>query len=93
MLDLQGSPWVQLPALSAVAARMLRANTRCLYLNVAGSRLYLAAAGVNVEQEVRGRALVLSSDMGHLTNCQFDVDRMIRFLADALGLVRVTARF
>jgi hypothetical protein len=45
-----------------------RANNRRLYLNspaiVAGIRSYLAAAGVNVAQEVSDGSLVLSSDAG-----------------------------
>lgn len=52
---------------------------------VAGMRSYLAAAGVDVaEESLKGR-LVLSSDRDHLINgCQFDLERMMQSLQDAL---------
>jgi MEDS: MEthanogen/methylotroph, DcmR Sensory domain len=84
----EGAPSQQLPALAARALEKLQHNYRCLYLNsapmVAGMRSYLAAAGVDVAQEVGKASLVLSSDQSHLIGGHFDVERMIRTLADAL---------
>jgi len=53
---------------------------------VAGFRSQLAAAGVDVEHEIRRGALILSSDQDHLTNGQFDIGGMVQLLADALSL-------
>jgi hypothetical protein len=84
-----GPPSKQLPALTALILSELRANRRCLYLNsptmVAGLRSYLAAAGLDVEAEVRKGALVLSSDQAEPINGRFDVDGMLEMLADAVN--------
>jgi len=84
-----GAPSRLLPALSTVLHEKLSQNYRCLYLNsrpmVAGMRSYLAAMGVDVAHEVAKTSLVLSSDQSHLTDGQFDVQRMMRTLEDALG--------
>ena len=62
----EGSPSQQLPTLAAMVQRMLNEGYRCLYLNsrpmVAGMRSYLAAAGIDVEQEIAKASLVLSSE-------------------------------
>ncbi len=83
-----GSPVKHLPGLAAVAKQKLQANLRCLYLNsppmVAEMRSSLAQAGVAVAEEVDRGALVLSSSQDHLRNGQFDVDRMLGGLADAV---------
>ena len=84
-----GSPAPHLPGLAALLRQKLNENYRCLYLNsrpmVAGMRSYLFAAGVDVSQEVNKNRLVLSSSTEHLQNGHFDVDRMIKLLADALN--------
>lgn len=84
----EGSPAKHLPGLAAIIGRGLRANTRCLYLNspamVAGIRSYLAATGLDVAEEVRRGALVLSSDQTHLLNGHFDVQAMLQTLANAV---------
>jgi hypothetical protein len=85
----EGSPADHLRGLATLAREKLRANRRCLYLNspamVAEMRSSLAAAGVDVAQEVEKRALILSSDQSHLVNDRFDVDRMLGMVADALN--------
>lgn len=47
-------------------------------------RWHLSAAGVDLEEQVKRGALILSSDQGHLADGKFDVDRMLRRLHDAL---------
>ena len=85
----EGSPAKHLDDLAAFVIPKLRENVRCLYLNspamVAGIRTYLAAAGLDVAQEVRKRSLVLSSDESHLIDGRFDTDRMLCMLEDALA--------
>jgi len=51
---------------------------------VAGIRSYLAAAGVDVAEEVRRGSLVLSSDQGHLVNRSLDVRMMLGMLEEAV---------
>lgn len=84
----EGAPSRQLPALAALTLEKLKQNYRCLYLNsapmVAGMRSYLAAAGVDVAHEVEKVSLVLSSEQRHLLGGQFDVERMIRTIEDAI---------
>lgn len=73
-------------------AQVLRAklsqNHRCLYLNsppmVAGLRSYLAAAGVDVTQELARGSLVLSSEQTHLADGRFEIDRMMETLHSAV---------
>ncbi len=81
----ESSPSSQLVALAAAARQKLRAHYRCLFLNspamVAGFRSYLSAAGVDVADEVRRGALVLSSEQEHLKSGRFDVAFMIEALA------------
>jgi|SRR5580700_4357457 hypothetical protein len=88
----KGSPSLQLSAMAAVVRQKLIENYRCLYLNspvmVAGVRCYLAAAGVDVVREVGKGSLVLSSDQRHLVEGQFNIDRMMRTLEDALDQAR-----
>ena len=85
----EGSPSRQLPALAALVHRKLNENFRCLYLNspvmVAGIRCYLAAAGVDVTQELEKTNLVLSSEQSHLVKGHFDVGQMMHALEEALG--------
>ena len=83
-----GSPARHLRGLASVIRQRLNGNSRCLYLNspamIAGMRSYLAATGLDVESEVRKGGLVLTSDQGHLVEGQFDVDRMIVKLEEAV---------
>lgn len=85
----EGPPSRHLVALAAVIRQKLYENYRCLYLDsqpmVAGMRSYLAAAGLDVaEESLKGR-LVLSSDRDYLIDgCQFDLERMMQSLQDAL---------
>jgi len=85
----EGPPSRHLVALSAVIRQKLNENYRCLYLDshpmVAGMRSYLAAAGVDVAAESATGRLVLSSDRDHLIDdCQFDLERMMQGLSNAL---------
>ncbi len=83
-----GSPAKHLRGFAEVMIEKLRVNNRCLYLNsptmVAGIRSYLAAAGLDVAQEVNKRSLVLSSEQEHLVNGRFDADRMLSMLGSAV---------
>jgi MEDS: MEthanogen/methylotroph, DcmR Sensory domain len=85
----EGSPAKHLRGVAQLVRENLKVNKRCLYLNsppmVAGMRSYLAAAGLDVAQEVSSGSLVLSSDASHLVNGRFDVDRMLGMLADAVN--------
>jgi hypothetical protein len=87
-----GSPSRQLPSLAAMMRQKLSENYRCIFLNsppmVAGMRSYLAAAGVDIAQETERGSLILSSERDHLANGQFDPDRMIAMLSDALAEAR-----
>jgi hypothetical protein len=85
----EGSPSRHLEAVAACIKRQLNENYRCLYLNsepmVAGLRSYLAALGVDVDEECTRTSLVLSSGTKHLgRNSVFNVERMLRFLEEAL---------
>jgi DcmR-like sensory protein len=84
-----GPPSRHLPALASAMREKLRQNYRCLYLNspamVAGLRSYLAAAGVDVAQEVTRNSLTLSSDQAHLVHGGFDMDRMLKALENLLN--------
>jgi hypothetical protein len=83
-----GPPSRHLPALASTMREKLRQNYRCLYLNspamVAGLRSYLAAAGVDVAQEVARNSLTLSSDQPHFANGSFDMDRLLKTLENLL---------
>lgn len=85
----EGSPAKHLPGLARLIRDKIRANKRCLYLNsipmVAGIRSYLAAAGVDVAQEVSRGSLILSSDQDHLEDGIFDPARMLDMLAEAVN--------
>ncbi|HEY6448157.1 MAG TPA: MEDS domain-containing protein [Acidobacteriaceae bacterium] len=83
-----GAPSRQLPAMAEVLRAKLGQNHRCLYLNsppmVAGLRSYLAAAGVDVTQELARGSLVLSSEQTHLADGRFEIERMMRTLHSAV---------
>lgn len=84
----QGSPSEQLPALARTLRSKLRSNHRCLYLNspamVAGLRSYLAAAGVDVIEEIQRGSLLLSSSQDHLADGRFDPDSMLAVLSNSV---------
>lgn len=83
-----GSPSLHLRPVSLVMRSKLKEGHRCVYLNsepmVAGMRSYLAAAGVDVEDEVRRSRLVLSSERPHLVNSRFAIDVMLQSLESEL---------
>jgi hypothetical protein len=83
-----GSPSRQLPMLAAMVQQKLAEDYRCAFLNsppmVAGIRSYLAASGVDVTREIERGSLVLTSDRDYLAQGQFDTERMIFMLNDAL---------
>lgn len=83
-----GSPNLHLRPVSLVIREMLKQNRRCIYLNsqpmVAGMRSYLAAAGLDVEEEVRASRLILSSERPHLVDDRFEIDGMLRSLQSEL---------
>jgi hypothetical protein len=85
----QGAPSRHLTALATLVGQKLNNQYQCIYLNsppmVAGMRSYLAATGIDVTHEVEKGSLILSSDLQHLVDGQFDVDRMMGTLADALS--------
>jgi hypothetical protein len=85
----QGAPSRHLPAVAGAASQKLRQHYRCVYLNsapmLAGMRSHLAAAGVDVAQEVRKGSLVLTSERRQLVDGVFDVERMIQCLEEALS--------
>jgi hypothetical protein len=83
-----GSPNLHLRAVSLMIHEKLKEHQRCVYLNsepmVAGMRSYLAAAGVDVEHEVRKTNLILSSERPHLVNDRFDIQGMLGALQGEL---------
>lgn len=84
----EGSPSAHLDSIAQTLMERLQARFRCLYLNsptmVAGMRSRLAAAGLDVQEQVKRGALILSSDQGHLVDGKFDTERMIAALRDAM---------
>lgn len=83
-----GAPNHHLRALAATACERLGQNYRCLYLNstpmVAGMRSYLAAAGVDVTDEMAKNSLILTSELHLGSDGRFDADRMMDALSNAL---------
>jgi hypothetical protein len=83
-----GAPSKHLPALAATMREKLQQNYRCLYLNspamVAGVRSYLAAAGIDVAQQVTRKRLILSSHQQLLADGRFDMESMLQTLDNLL---------
>ncbi|UWZ83847.1 MEDS domain-containing protein [Occallatibacter riparius] len=79
-----GPPSRHLPALAALLRQKLHQNFRCLYFNsppmVTGLQSYLAAAGLDVNHELKKGSLLLSSDQGHLVDGLFHADTMLEGL-------------
>lgn len=84
----EGSPSRHLSPVATAIIRKLKENYRCLYMNsgpmVAGMRSYLAAAGLDVAHEVEKGSLIFFSEQQHLSGGEFDIDRMMRTLNEAL---------
>lgn len=84
----EGSPTEHLRSLARSIKQNLGEGRRCLFLHgpamVAGMRYYLADAGVDPMREATRGALVLTSDVSHLVDGHFDIDRMIAMLADTV---------
>lgn len=84
----QGAPSAHLGGVAHALLQRLKSNYRCLYLNsppmVAGMRWHLTAAGIDLAAEKARGSLILSSDQSHLLNGQFDSERMLATLRDAL---------
>lgn len=84
----EGSPAKHLRGLAAAIVENLKKHKRCLYLHspamVAGMRSYLAATGLDLARELESGALVLSSDQSHLIEGEFDIDRMLAMLDNAV---------
>lgn len=79
-----GAPSAHLPEIGAAIVGKLNAGYRCLYLNsppmVSGLRSHLAAAGVDLEERIAARALVLSSEQTIQADGRFDIEAMISSL-------------
>jgi len=86
----EGPPSRHLAMLAMILRQKLQQNFRCLYLNsipmVASMRSCLAAAGVDIAQEVESGNLELTSDRQHLIDgTHFDAERLMQMLEDALN--------
>jgi hypothetical protein len=84
-----GAPSSHLAEIARTLLQRLKENYRCLYLNsppmVAGMRSQLAAAGLNLSEQIASGALILSSDQEHLVDGKFDTERMIDVLNGAVA--------
>lgn len=87
-----GAPSEHLAAVAAVMVERRRQHYRCFYLNsrpmIVGLRSYLAAAGMNVLEEIANGGLILTSDLSHLRDGKFDTDSMIGTLCESLDEAR-----
>ncbi|HEX5227706.1 MAG TPA: MEDS domain-containing protein [Bryobacteraceae bacterium] len=83
-----GDPAKSLPCIATLILGKLAQNFRCLYLNspqmVEGIHPQLAAAGVDVSEEIRRGSLVLTSSQSHLVDGHFDPASMITMLTGAV---------
>jgi hypothetical protein len=88
----EDAPSQHLAALAAVIVGQRRQHYRCLYLNsrpmIAGLRSHLAAAGMDVLNEIANGGLILTAEQSHLRNGKFDVGAAIQMLRDALDEAR-----
>ncbi len=84
----EGSPAVHLQGLASLFRRHLEENRRCLYLNtpemVGEFSRSFARGGVDLGEQIRRGALILSSDQSHLQDGIFDSARMLRILEDSV---------
>lgn len=87
-----GPPSRHLASLAAAIVEKRRQRYRCLYFNsrpmVVGLRSYLAAAGLDVLEEIANGSLILTSAQTHLREGKFDPDSMIQSLRDSLDEAR-----
>lgn len=83
-----GSPSEHLAPVVATILQKLSENYRCIYLNspsmVLSTCSALAVAGVDVLRELKMGSLVLSSSQNHLSDGEFDIERMMAGLEEAL---------
>lgn len=84
----EGAPSRHLMSIAAVMRQKLGQGNRCLYLNsvpmVAGIRSYLAAAGIDIANEVAKGSLVLSSEQHCSEDGHFDPAGMIHALESSV---------
>lgn len=84
-----GAPSEQLPSFGTTLIEKLDAGFRCLYLNspamVAGLRSYLAAEGLDIDEQTKRGALIITSDQSHLVKGKFEVEPMIAKLKEAVA--------
>lgn len=84
----EGAPSQQLPVIASIITLKLQESFRCLYLNrpvmVSGLRSALSALGVEVAKEVSEGRLLLSSESHETSDGDFNVDKMLRGLEEAL---------
>jgi hypothetical protein len=77
-------PSRHLGPISLTIQKKLMEHFRCVYLNsepmIAGLRSYLAAAGVDVESELKTSNLILSSERPHLVDGRFEIEVMLNGL-------------
>jgi hypothetical protein len=88
----EGPPSHKLHLLAVILKRKLEEGYQCLYLNsapmVAGMRSTLAAMGVNVEKEIAGSRILLSSETisaGEEFNCEVMLAKLEDTLNEALN--------
>lgn len=83
-----GAPTKHLSFVAETMVARLSAHYRCLYLNspamVTAMRTHLLAAGFDLTEATGRGALKLTSDQSHLIAGQFDADRMLQLLYQAL---------
>jgi CheY-like chemotaxis protein len=83
-----GNPSHGLAKTAAAAKMRLDAGYRFMYLNspsmVAGMRAHLVSAGVDLDQTAVRNSALLSSELTHLVDGRFDIDRMLGMLDDAV---------
>lgn len=83
-----GAPSRHLGGVARTLIENLKRRNRCLYLNsptmVAGMRSWLSALGVDVSRELAKGALVLSSERSHLEGGEFNIEKMLAGLRQAV---------
>jgi hypothetical protein len=84
----EGAPSKHLGSLGQTLIHKLKANHRCVYLNsptmVVGMRCFLYAAGLDVTEQIKKGALVLSSRRSHLVDGKFDMTKMFGLFRQTL---------
>lgn len=84
-----GSPSVSIPGIATAIRQRLDTEHRCLYLHsptmVTEMRTLLSTGGTDVTHLVSRGQLVLASDHSHLLNGQFQIERMVTLLRNAVN--------